>query len=102
MNNIYYCSISGKVIPDARVEYLLESGLPIEKWTVKEHSSVTKVKGIFLQPGDLGEGEVDTSSLIIVNKVYNDTVRSIMGDAATDADPDGEEADTSLDVVKDE
>lgn len=67
---IYYCVVSGKPIPTARVEALQSLGVPQENWTCVEHSYTKHRKGIFL-------GEVGTSELLIVDKVYDDSVRSV-------------------------
>lgn len=99
-DKIYHCCISGEIIPSSRVEYLLESGLPEESWTTIKHSQVRKVKGMFLQPTDLGEGEFDTSELKIVDQLYNDTVRSILRAEAKEVDPDA--SDDDIDDIKED
>ena len=45
-------------------------GLPESRWTCVEHALDVPRKGIYL-------GEVGTSELLIVDKVYNDSVRSV-------------------------
>lgn len=67
---VYKCKVSGKTIPKERVEALKSLGIPESEWTCVEHSLAKPKKGIFL-------GESGTSQLLMVNKVYNDTVRSI-------------------------
>jgi hypothetical protein len=78
MSKVYHCVVSGEIIPETRVEFLVESGIPEEQWTTVKNSQVRKKKAFFLQPNDLGEGEVDSSNLVIVNHLYNDTVRGIL------------------------
>jgi hypothetical protein len=66
----YTCVVSGKKIPVERVEALKMLGLPESRWTCVEHALDVPRKGIYL-------GEVGTSELLIVDKVYNDSVRSV-------------------------
>lgn len=94
----YKCSVSGEVIPEARVEFLLDSGIPPENWTTVKHSQVRKKQAFFVQPSDLGEGEVDSSTLMIVDRVYSDTVRSVMREAVLESDPDA--ADEPVEDLK--
>jgi hypothetical protein len=68
--NTYKCVVSGKPIPKERVEALKMLGLPESRWTCVEHALDVPRKGIYL-------GEVGTSELLIVDKVYNDSVRSV-------------------------
>ena len=67
---IYTCVVSGKEIPPERVEALKMLGTPESRWTCVEHSTVRPRQGIFL-------GETGTSKLLFVDKVYNDSVRSV-------------------------
>lgn len=81
----YYCSISGKEIPKERVEALQALGIPEDRWTCVEHSTTKRRQGLYL-------GENGTSELLIVDKVYNDSVRSVFrGSRKTEAEPDEEE-----------
>ena len=80
---IYYCYISGKPIPEARVEFLKESGLPEHLWTVVEHSQARKPQGIYF--GEQGAGE-----LRIVSKVYSERVSEVFD---IPEDTDSEEKD---------
>ena len=66
----YKCVVSGKPIPKERVEALKMLGIPENRWTCVEHALDSPRKGIYL-------GEVGTSQLLIVDKVYNDSVRSV-------------------------
>lgn len=66
----YKCVVSGKIIPEERVEALEMLGLPQSRWTCVEHALDIPRKGIYL-------GEAGTSQLLIVDKVYNDSVRSV-------------------------
>jgi hypothetical protein len=67
---IYKCVVSGKNIPAERVEALIMLGIPEERWTCVEHAFAAPRKGIYL-------GENGTSELLIVDKVYDDSVRSV-------------------------
>ena len=67
---IYKCVVSGKPIPQARVDALISLGIPEHLWTCVEHSLSKPKQGLFL-------GEVGTSELLIVDKVYDDSVRSV-------------------------
>lgn len=64
------CVISGKVIPPERVEALKMLGVPEHLWTCVEHSTTRPRQGIFL-------GEHGTSQLLFVDKVYDNSVRSV-------------------------
>lgn len=70
MKKIYKCIVSGKTIPKERVAALQMLGLPESRWTCVEHALPTPRKGIYL-------GEAGTSQLLIVDKVYDDSVRSV-------------------------
>jgi hypothetical protein len=70
----YNCVVSGKVIPKERVEALKMLGVPENRWTCVEHALAMPRKGIYM-------GENGTSELRIVDKVYNDSVRSVFGKA---------------------
>ena len=86
----YKCVVSGKVIPKERVEALKMLGLPENRWTCVEHALAMPRKGIYM-------GENGTSELKIVDKVYNDSVRSVFGSSKKeksfneDAAPEPEE-----------
>jgi hypothetical protein len=86
-NKQYKCVVSGKIIPEARVEALQMLGLPEDRWTCVEHALAMPRKGIYM-------GENGTSELKIVNKVYNDSVRSIFGKAKKEIDPVDSETDS--------
>lgn len=66
----YKCVVSGEAIPHERVEALISLGIPESRWTCVKHALDVPRKGIYL-------GEVGTSELLIVDKVYNDSVRSV-------------------------
>ena len=70
----HYCQISGKEIPGERVEALIMLGVPEHQWTCVEHSITKPKQGIFM-------GEHGTSDLLLVNKVYDDSVRGIFKSA---------------------
>jgi hypothetical protein len=75
---IYKCVVSGKPIPSERIEALKMLGIPESRWTCVEHALDTPRKGIYL-------GEVGTSELLIVDKVYNDSVRSVFRGSTKEA-----------------
>jgi hypothetical protein len=66
----YKCVVSGKPIPEERVEALKMLGIPEARWTCVEHSLTKPRQGVYL-------GEVGTSELLFVDKVYDDSVRSV-------------------------
>ena len=70
MDKVYRCIVSDKVIPPERVEALQMLGVPESRWTCVEHALPVPRKGIYL-------GEAGTSQLLIVDKVYDDSVRSV-------------------------
>jgi RNA polymerase-binding transcription factor DksA len=84
---VYKCVVSGKPIPKERVEALKMLGTPESRWTVVEHALESPRKGIYL-------GEVGTSDLLIVDKVYNDSVRSVFRGAKKEAQQAQEEDDS--------
>lgn len=67
---VYRCVVSGKIIPPERLEALEMLGIPESRWTCVEHALEIPRKGVYL-------GENGTSELLIVSKVYNDSVRSV-------------------------
>lgn len=73
----YICVVSGEVIPKERVEALKMLGTPEHQWTTVKHSLTKPRQGIFL-------GESGTSKLLMVDKVYNDSVRSVFKAATAD------------------
>jgi hypothetical protein len=89
---VYKCVVSGKPIPKERVEALKMLGTPENRWTVVEHALESPRKGIYL-------GEVGTSDLLIVDKVYNDSVRSVFRGSKREAERAMTEAE---DVESDE
>ena len=76
MSKKFKCVVSGKEIPQERVEALQSLGIPESRWTCVEHALPVPRKGIYL-------GEVGTSELLIVDKVYNDSVRSVFKGSKT-------------------
>jgi hypothetical protein len=88
----YVCSVSGKVIPAMRVEYLMESGLPEDKWTTVEHSQVQRKKGIYMGGTASSEDDIgEAGELVIVDKVYDDSVRTILAGSDDSDDKSSEE-----------
>jgi hypothetical protein len=85
-NKEYRCVVSGKVIPPERLEALEMLGIPESRWTCVEHALDLPRKGVYL-------GENGTSELLIVSKVYNDSVRSVFRSSKkeTPATEDAEE-----------
>lgn len=94
----YKCVVSGKEIPKERVEALKSLRIPEDMWTCVEHSLTKPRQGVYL-------GEVGTSELLIVDKVYNDSVRSVFKGSKKEAeeyfDEDSSEEDTDKDTSKD-
>lgn len=82
----YKCVVSGKPIPIERVEALKMLGTPENLWTCVEHSLTKPRQGLFL-------GEVGTSELLIVDKVYDDSVRSVFKGARKDIEQAQDEND---------
>lgn len=70
----FKCCICDKGIQPARVEFLLEQGTPPSNLTCLIHSPTRRIKGLY-------SGENGTSDLILCNKVYDDSVRSIFRSA---------------------
>jgi hypothetical protein len=85
---VYKCVVSGKPIPKERIEALKMLGTPESRWTCVEHALDSPRKGIYL-------GEVGTSDLLIVDKVYNDSVRSVFRGAKKVAQQAQDEEDSS-------
>jgi hypothetical protein len=73
-NKKHYCVISGKEIPSARIEALIMLGIPQTQWTCVEHSTTKPKQGIFM-------GEHGTSEMKLVDKVYDDSVRTIFSNS---------------------
>lgn len=61
-------------------------GTPEHLWTCVEHSLTKPKQGLFL-------GEVGTSELLLVDKVYDDSVRSVFRGARKEASQEQEEDD---------
>lgn len=66
------CFVCDAVIPTERVRALVMLGKPPESWTHVQCSVETYKKGIYL-------GEHGTSHMLLVDKVYDDSVREIFG-----------------------
>jgi hypothetical protein len=66
----HYCQVSGKEISAERIAALIMLGVPEQQWTCVEHSMTKPKQGIFM-------GEHGTSDLLLVNKVYDDSVRGV-------------------------
>ena len=79
------CVVCGTEIPKDRLEALRSMKITDNNLTCMKHSTTTKKKGIYL-------GEVGTSQLLVCNKVYNDSVRSVFkhAEASEDSDDDQE------------
>lgn len=70
MSKTYNCYVCGKPIPAARISALQMIGTLQSNWTHVGCSQEQKKKGVFM-------GEVGTSELKIVDKLYNDSVRDM-------------------------
>ncbi len=78
MSEKYYCTVSGELIPDERVEALRILEVPESEWTLKEHSGVRRKQAIWL-------GDVGRSELKIVKKLGASSVREVFkGDVVVD------------------
>ena len=80
----FNCVNCNTAIPAARIKALELLGVPQNEWTHTSCSTVMKKQGLF-------EGENGTSRLMIVNRIYDDTVRSIL--TKPEADPEEPEAE---------
>jgi hypothetical protein len=85
----YKCVVSGKTIPAERVEALKMLGTPESQWTCVEHSLTKPKQGLYL-------GEVGTSELLLVDKVYDDSVRSVFRGAKKEAAQQIEEDEADI------
>ena len=86
----HFCTVSGKEIPKERVEALKMLGVPEHKWTCVEHSTTKPKQGIFM-------GEHGTSDLKMVDKVYDDSVRSIFKSSDHEANSETENKGSTID-----
>lgn len=75
------CYVCLKPIPEERMAALLALDTPKDEWCHVECSVVEKKQGIFL-------GEVGTSKLLVVKKVYQDSVRDMF--SSPEAEEEGE------------
>ena len=81
MHKKYYCAVSGKEIPEERVEALRILEVPENDWTLKEYSTCRKKKGMWM-------GDVGRSELKIVTKIENNSVRDMFrGDSSEEEPP---------------
>lgn len=62
----WYCN---KPIPQARLDFLLETNVLPHDMACVDHSQTKRIQGIYL-------GEAGTSEIKLCKKVYNDSVRS--------------------------
>lgn len=90
---IYKCIVSGKEIPAERVEALKMLGIPEDKWTCVENSLTRPKQGIFM-------GEVGSSEMRVVDKVYNDSVRAVFKNADRETEEEIEEDVTDSEKAK--
>lgn len=67
------CFVCGKPISNQRKEALIQLNISTNRWTHTQCSQDEKIKGVYL-------GEVGTSQLQLVTKVYNDSVRDVFVD----------------------
>jgi len=84
--NKHFCNVSGKEIPEDRVEALIMLGVPADRWTCVEHSSEKPRQGIFM-------GEHGSSEMKLVDKVYDDSVRSVFKSSDYDTSEEAEVKD---------
>lgn len=69
-------------------------GIPESRWTCVEHALPVPRKGIYL-------GEAGTSQLLIVDKVYNDSVRSVFRGSGKVSNTDKEEEELEATTYND-
>jgi len=103
MSKKHLCVVSGKAIPKERVAALRMLGTPENQWTCVEYSLTKPRQGIFL-------GESGTSQLLMVDRVYDDSVRAVFKAASNETDAEykakdieyyaGEEDDKVEDPLK--
>ena len=63
---IYICSVKGEEIPEARAQFLLEEGVAIDQLTCIKCATTKRKQGMSIDDG-----------LVVVSKVYNDSVRGV-------------------------
>lgn len=78
------CVVCGNPIPKDRLKALKVLEVAPERLTCIQHSLDKRKQGIYL-------GEAGTSELLMVSKVYNDTVRSVF--KSVEATKEGEETE---------
>lgn len=64
------CCVCSQPIDKERINALKQLDTSPDQWTHVKCASDSKIKGIYM-------GEIGTSELKLVNKIYNDTVRSV-------------------------
>lgn len=72
------CVVCSKTIPAARIEALISMDTPLTKFTHVSCSTTTKIKGVYL-------GENGTSQIMLCDKLYDDSVRSVFRRAEVDS-----------------
>lgn len=77
------CFVCDKRITLERITALKSLKTPTNRWTHAKCSPTTKVKGIYT-------GEVGTSKLLVVDKLYNDSVRSVFRGADNESSESNE------------
>lgn len=90
---IYKCIVSGKEIPQERVDALKMLGVPENQWTCVENSFTKPKQGIFM-------GEVGGSEMRVVDKVYNDSVRAVFKNADRETQEEIEEGELDTEKTK--
>lgn len=68
------CCVCGEPIKGERRKFLRAIGVPQESATCIEHASNKRIQGVY-------SGENGTSDLILVDKLYNDSVRRVFQQA---------------------
>jgi hypothetical protein len=64
------CFVCNKKMTTERMNALRSLKTPVNRWAHAKCSPTTKIKGVYT-------GEVGTSKLLLVDKLYNDSVRSV-------------------------
>lgn len=85
----YYCHITGEEIPELRAQALLEMGVPEDRMTCIKvaEKTIKKRKGLYT-------GLPGVSELLVVDKIYNDSVHQMFHRADSDDEMEEKTAET--------
>ena len=85
----HFCPVCEKKIPKQRVQALIDMHIPEHNWFCIDHAVNKPRKGIYF-------GLPGVSEMKIVDAVYNDSVRSVLGNSET-ASAEAEDVSNSED-----